>query len=488
MCSNLQRDDSIDRRKRVIVIGAGAAGIAAAARLLEHGFTNVLILEAENRIGGRIHSEFIGDAYVDLGAEEVHGQEGNVVAEIAEGFLRKKKPLTESICYYSDGYKLDSQLTKDVMHLIEEFCEENIKIPRSIGEVFIERFMTSPTLSKYKQDLEVWKKISDFLRLCESFFCILEGPFTWQDVVLESASHYVNCAGDQFMGFNGRGCKIVLDILMKTLSNVDEQILIHDKILLNRTVDAIYWDNGYEEGLIKVTCRDGSSFYAEHVIFTPSAAVLRARQHIFQPSLPPVKKEALKHVSFGTIMKIVLKFSTKWWSSTPIGFVWSKESMDAIYSDYIDAPTMDGQSCVTAIQWLIGAPDNDQVLIALATGPATIMLETMTNDQIKNGVMFVIRKFLGKYYYIPNPVDVLPTRWFANPNFGGVYSFETVEASKLDVPFQKVLEEPLLGDGQVPVILFAGEATHLTQYSTVNGAILSGYREADRLIELYKDE
>ena len=45
---------------KILIIGAGAAGIAAASRLLEKGFQNVLILEAKNRIGGRIHTVKFG--------------------------------------------------------------------------------------------------------------------------------------------------------------------------------------------------------------------------------------------------------------------------------------------------------------------------------------------------------------------------------------------------------------------------------------------
>lgn len=41
---------------KIIIIGAGAAGIAAASRLIESGFENVTILDAEGRIGGRIHT------------------------------------------------------------------------------------------------------------------------------------------------------------------------------------------------------------------------------------------------------------------------------------------------------------------------------------------------------------------------------------------------------------------------------------------------
>lgn len=46
---------------RIVIVGAGAAGIATASKLLENGFEDVLILEAENRIGGRINTTEFGE-------------------------------------------------------------------------------------------------------------------------------------------------------------------------------------------------------------------------------------------------------------------------------------------------------------------------------------------------------------------------------------------------------------------------------------------
>lgn len=69
---------------KVIIIGAGASGYASACRLLEKGFTNVKILEAQSRIGGRIHSVSFGESKVDLGAQWCHGEEGNIVYKLVE--------------------------------------------------------------------------------------------------------------------------------------------------------------------------------------------------------------------------------------------------------------------------------------------------------------------------------------------------------------------------------------------------------------------
>lgn len=55
--------------KQIVVIGSGPSGVAAATRLLSNGFTNVIILEAEDRIGGRINTIDFGANVLDLGAQ-----------------------------------------------------------------------------------------------------------------------------------------------------------------------------------------------------------------------------------------------------------------------------------------------------------------------------------------------------------------------------------------------------------------------------------
>lgn len=55
--------------KQVIIIGAGAAGIAAATKLMSNGFRNIVILEGQNRIGGRIHTIPLNDSVLDVGAQ-----------------------------------------------------------------------------------------------------------------------------------------------------------------------------------------------------------------------------------------------------------------------------------------------------------------------------------------------------------------------------------------------------------------------------------
>jgi spermine oxidase len=133
-------------RPSVIIVGGGAAGIAAATKLLENSFTNITILEAENRIGGRIHSVKFGDGVVNLGAEYCFGMKGNIVYELAKKYNILEPAVTtlEDNVYYSDGSKLDSLITRDLDALIGEVYLKkygnNSTIGTSGGDVVIERY------------------------------------------------------------------------------------------------------------------------------------------------------------------------------------------------------------------------------------------------------------------------------------------------------------------------------------------------------------
>lgn len=77
------------------------------------------------------------------------------------------------------------------------------------------------------------------------------------------------------------------------------------------------------------------------------------------------------------------------------------------------------------------------------------------------------------------------SKWHSNPLFRGCYSCYTLKAEALGASVQK-LAQPINDSNGRPVIQFAGEATSPQHYSTVHGAVESGWREAERLINLYK--
>lgn len=77
---------NLPKDRKILVIGAGASGIAATSKLLENEYMNVLLLEASDRIGGRINSVKFGDGFVDLGAQWIHGQDGNILYDMVKNY------------------------------------------------------------------------------------------------------------------------------------------------------------------------------------------------------------------------------------------------------------------------------------------------------------------------------------------------------------------------------------------------------------------
>lgn len=77
--------------------------------------------------------------------------------------------------------------------------------------------------------------------------------------------------------------------------------------------------------------------------------------------------------------------------------------------------------------------------------------------------------------------------WWSNPHFHGTWSYDTVKGMSLGIKLQDYLAEPLSLSGSAksnPQLLFGGEASHTKYYSTVHGAIETGFREASRIIKL----
>ena len=98
----------IQRDQTVLVIGAGMAGLAAAANLKKRGFT-VVVLEARNRIGGRMRTDRSLGCAVDLGASWVHGINGNPLVELAtaSGATLARTRFEQMLPFDKDGTKLE---------------------------------------------------------------------------------------------------------------------------------------------------------------------------------------------------------------------------------------------------------------------------------------------------------------------------------------------------------------------------------------------
>lgn len=107
-------------------------------------------------------------------------------------------------------------------------------------------------------------------------------------------------------------------------------------------------------------------------------------------------------------------------------------------------------------------------------------MEAQSDDQIIYTCGKILKNFLPREWKISRIVEVRTSNWKSSEHFGGTYSFREVEGA-----LGEKLAEPLFDNESRLKVQFAGEATHDEYFSTVHGAIESGWREADRLIAAY---
>ncbi|KAJ8963210.1 hypothetical protein NQ318_018676 [Aromia moschata] len=450
----------------IIIIGAGPAGIAALTKLVENGFENVLVLEAEPRIGGRVNSVLFGDAYVDLGAEWCHGEKDNMVYELVKDFNVLGHSDYSYELYHSSGMQFDRELSEELEAMRASYFSSD-------GRRYEKNYNNS-IYEKFGNDERKLELASEALEFFLHFVLSSEGAFSWFDPAAES--DYRDCEGRS-------STKLERSWLQDHSGNPPEELPIDDKILLNKEVTSIHWDANSGRKTI-ISCSDGSVYTADHVIFTPSVGVFKRKR------LPYEKLEAIENIGLGAVLKVAMLFSTNWWGNeTNFNFVWSEEDKRSLLTRFTEDPYLNGDYWLTNLFTVVKVERNPRVLVAWFTGDMVPVIELMPEDRVINGIHYALNKFLGNKFRISKVDRIVRSQWYSNPHFRGVYSFQTTKSKRSSLgtkSSEDELAEPLRDFRNMPKIQFAGEATHPYYFSTVHGAIETGYREANRLIDFYR--
>ncbi|XP_043265922.1 spermine oxidase-like [Colletes gigas] len=469
---------------RIVIVGAGASGIAAASKLLENGFDNVLILEAEDRIGGRVNTVKFDEYVVDLGAQWIHGEKGNVAYQLAAplNVTDHSDPYYDEI-YTKSGQLLDSEIMSNVTEFFIQLLEsidttEDCNNTASMGECFEKKskqhFALFPELNDTMQEELLWR-----LHMMETS---LDPADSWYDLSLLDYA-YMGCEGDKTINWKERGYSTILDILMKKFPNPEEELPVLNNTIVKAEVTKV--DYSSENGsTVKLTTLDGNEYIADHVIMTPSLGVLKAQyETLFHPQLPESKIKNIKGLGFGNACKIILAFNDTWFNDRGMknrgfSFLWSEaERME-----------LDADPKTRWLPYTMGAyvvEHKPRLLLLWISGKGGRLMDDLTDDQVLEQTVSMLENFLGKEYKVARPTAMIRSKWHENKHFRGTYSYQSIETVRRNTS-AKQLAEPIMKMGK-PVILFAGEATNEYHFSTVHGAIGSGWREAERLIKLYDE-
>ena len=207
---------SVKKNPKIIIVGAGLSGLTAAVKLIENGFDDIMILEAENRIGGRIHSVEFNEGFVDLGGQWVHGEKNNSVYEMVDGkFDFGETGFDDHYPTFlqSDGIPLDQdmcqKLSESAFKILFSSYDEMSKFPGNVEDYFKAAFKKEAL--KERADYSLANEMIDFF---EKEMNIWNGSMTWKD--LSAPLHCISGhnAGIQHLTWKRDGFQKFIDILI----------------------------------------------------------------------------------------------------------------------------------------------------------------------------------------------------------------------------------------------------------------------------------
>lgn len=424
------REDTVGR---VIVIGAGIAGISAARSLGQAGY-NVTVIEGSSRLGGRIHTDRSLGAPVELGAARIRGTNGNPIASYADVAKVDYLPFgwTNLQGFASDGTPINTEnLNKAKPDLTKLFA---VAVVKNIGKRRDQRVAEVIQRERDGRNLSLEEnRILNFaLSSAEIAFGADFHECSWKDI--RDYDEYGG--GDQFVigGFDK-----VPNLLAEGLDIRYDQV-VHE---IDYSGDGVTVHTGFNR------------YRAEFAVVTASLGVLKNGSIKFTPELPETKLAAINDLGMGNLNKIALRFPEQFWSSEPHTIVHATDNQGE-YPAFINIAKYTGEP----------------ILLCMMPQSYRNAVEGLTRFTLASEARAVLEGMYGTR--IPAPTRVQRTQWMSDPLYRGAISYNRFGA---DVNQRDDLAAPV--DNK---LFFAGEATHRKRYGTVSGAFLTGERVTEEIV------
>jgi spermine oxidase len=518
----------VARKPRVVIVGAGVAGLTAASHLCAAGGGDrfeVAVVEAGARAGGRVlTSEFAGHR-VEMGATWVQGVDGSPVYALARGAgaLGSRSGSKDE-----DG---DAAATGTLPYeRMDGFPDRVLTVAEGCTIVDADR-VARPVEELYRGMMEAARAgearggggVEEYLRrglrayqAARPAAAAAEGVANTELEEVEDAllAMHINrertdtsaddladldlAAEGEYRDFPGEhvtipgGYSSVVDHLVAALPP--------GTVRFGLRLRRLDWG----EAPVRLHFADGApAITADHVILTVSLGVLKASLGgkdasaacaiAFDPTPPEFKREAVARLGFGAVNKLFMEVEPTETPGTEGGGGGQPPEFPFLHLAF--------RGHVAKIPWWMRGTESicpvhagSRVALAWFAGREAAHLESIPDDEVIRGLHDTLESFL------PGPPRWRVTRikrsgWATDPLFMGSYSYVAVGSSGEDLDR---MAEPLPrgrgpggDDGRAspsppPRVLFAGEATHRTHYSTTHAAYLSGAREAERLQQHYR--
>lgn len=478
------RQQNPSKAPRVGIVGAGIAGLRCADILLQYGF-QVTILEARDRIGGRVHHfKLPSGQIIDLGPNWVHGTEHNPILELAKetntplhSWEGRSNIFGEDGKILPDGDHLSDKMWGIIVQAFKYSAEHTSTIDpgRSLHDFFVEKVAEAFPDEKGQ---EYQRKI--VMQMSE-----LWGGFVGSPVTKQSLKFFwlEECVNGENLFCAGTFQNILPHIAKPALQNAD--IKLSTKVVRIETKG---------DG-IRLSTDDDIQFEYDEVVVTAPLGWLKNNKDAFSPALPARFIDAIDGVDYGCLEKVFITFPSAFWledNTVPAdqpftGFTqWlspaysSGTNPQRWYQESVDLSTLPG-SC------------SHPTLLFYIFGEQSVALSKELKDRPsqKEKEEYITRFFKPYYSLLPHfvedsrdciPVSCVATSW-ATDEFAGYGSYSTfrtgLKAVDKDI---EILREGLHRRS----LWFAGEHNGpFIAMGTVTSAYWSGEAVGKRIAAAY---
>jgi monoamine oxidase len=414
---------------RIIVVGAGVAGLTAAAQLTKGGH-DVTVLEARDRVGGRVLTAPVGSATVDLGASWIHGPFGNPVTEVIDA---------AAIDWTDDGaWGMGMHV-----HVDGEGWAEPYEVASSVASRFdFDAGRALAALGAHASLADGAEWYARNRRFDEREARIVDFGIRWLEGGLNIGGppETISLAGAAWYRLHSGGNGVITGGYRRLV----DHLAIGVDVALGEIVESIEHD---ADG-VSVTSSSGRH-RADQLVLAVPLAVLKAGSIAIRPDLGIGAR--LARLEVASLEKIVLQFDEPFWP--PGARRITRIAADRRFPAWND------------LSHHTGAPT-----LVVFHNPRTAITPLSRDERIP-AALAALAAMLGRA--VPEPLAARSTDWLDDPFSLGSYSYPGLGATESDMS--------ALGGRLADRIVGAGEHTIPEHYGTVHAALISGRRAAGQI-------
>jgi monoamine oxidase len=435
---------------RILVIGAGMAGLVAARLLHDSGFP-VTVLEARDRLGGRIWTDDRLGAPCDLGGSWIHGADHNPLTKWC-AVLGIHLAITSD----EERYWLEGEQAVERSLLFRRAWRGRLAASVALSAAAAYQCLLHRLGGKLQLSLgDVITPVLATRWLPELDRRVLATIVSTSEGVQGAPAEYIDIK-DWFP----REAHAVNAVPIGGYKQLIDDAACGLDIHLSRPVTTLAYDG---EGVKAIT--PGHTYAADLALITVPLGVLQQGRLRFDPPLEAAKQTAICRIGYGgegVLGKIIMRFPQRFW---PSGKQW-----------FLSLPPSPQQRGVFTTWLNMGPLTGAPILLAFANGHAAAHFDRHAGDEeVCEAAMAVLaRMFPGK---LLSPEAFVYTRWLSDPWALGSYSYPAVGSPLSD----RILY-------QAPVanrLYFAGEGTQSEEFGTVHAALRSGEQAAAQIFRTY---